>query len=281
MPNYRYGQFFVCVSCGHGASIPPATAGDVAAEQTEYFDETFANREGIAHSFYERLNDRRAINALDLRGVSRALEIGPGSGSLMQALAIRGVEVRGLDLSPEVAKSIKRRLGFDVAVCELSEYASHSHEKFDLVVMRHVLEHFPDPAQAIAAISSLLSSQGQLLVAVPNLLSWHGRFPAWAGYEPYHYQYFSPKSLSRLLSRNGLELRFSSSYEPITGWANTLYRSLRKTSSVSVGSTSVARRGSRVLQAARFVSGVMTFPLRLVQSRLGHGEEILVVARRT
>lgn len=48
-------------------------------------------------------------------------------------------------------------------------------EKFDVLLFSHVLEHLRDPAEVVARLVPLLRPGGQVLIAVPNILSWRMR----------------------------------------------------------------------------------------------------------
>lgn len=47
--------------------------------------------------------------------------------------------------------------------------------RFDAILFSHVLEHLRDPAAILARFATLLNSGGEVLIAVPNILSWRMR----------------------------------------------------------------------------------------------------------
>jgi 2-polyprenyl-3-methyl-5-hydroxy-6-metoxy-1,4-benzoquinol methylase len=47
---------------------------------------------------------------------------------------------------------------------------------FDAILFSHVLEHLREPAEVLRRISRVLRVGGQVLIAVPNVLSWRMRF---------------------------------------------------------------------------------------------------------
>jgi SAM-dependent methyltransferase len=272
-PEYPFGAYFACPRCGHGCA--PASPEAAAAAQQESFGAAFAARAGALHERYERHNDRRALAALRGTPIRRVLEVGPGSGSLMARLRAAGADVTGLEASPVVGEAIRRRHAIPVVTEELAEYARRHRGAFDCVVLRHVLEHFADPRQALAAVVDVLAAGGTVYVAVPNAASWHRRFPAWAGYQPYHFHYFTPGSLRRLAEGASLEVTGLSTYEPVTGWPNTAYRALRR-----AARSRAATAARPLLEPVRFAAGILLSPLRWVQSMLGGGEELVLVARK-
>lgn len=276
-------QLFRCTTCMH-VFVPAATfkADRNRQVQLEYFGESFAAREGFFVAFYERINAGRTARALGRVTGKRLLEIGPGSGAVMARLGRLGSEVQGLDMSPAVARQIERRWGLQVTVGTLAEHVRTVGQKtYDMVVMRHVLEHFTDPYEALKDMHALLKPGGRLYVAVPNMGSWHSRFRGWPGYEPYHVQYFGKQSLAVLLRRSGFQPVRMASYESLTGWTNTVLRSLTKRESTGGDAGQFRDNWKRqTLEIARLMAGWVLSPFRWVQSVLGRGEELVVVAEK-
>jgi len=251
--------------------------------QLGVFGEEFAERRGAFIEFYERISRDRAKRFLDLARPSRILEVGPGSGSLMNHFAVMGHTVTGLDLSPAVAKQIRDRYGLKVVTTALELYSSEAGDIYDAVIMRHVLEHFTEPLDAIRAAYALLRPGGVIYVAVPNMGSWHSRWRGWSGFEPYHLQYFWKGSLTQCLQDAGLTILKLGSYESLTGWTNTVLRSIvapiRTTS--DRGITEVKGGTMRnVFEFGRLIFGLLSSPLRWVQAGLYRGEELFAVAQR-
>jgi 2-polyprenyl-3-methyl-5-hydroxy-6-metoxy-1,4-benzoquinol methylase len=75
-------------------------------------------------------------------------------------------------------------------------------DRFDLVLMSHVLEHIEDPAAEIDAIRQVLKPDGALFLEVPNS-SGNRRLPI--DDNSSHLHFFSATSLTRLLANSGLE----------------------------------------------------------------------------
>jgi SAM-dependent methyltransferase len=152
--------------------------------------------------------------------------------------------------------------------------------------MCHVLEHISDLHAALGAVKRLLKPEGFLYVAVPNVGAWNASFAGWTGYEPYHFHYFHAASLKRVLEVAGFEVWREWTFEPISGWFNTLVRSLRHrlphlSRDDSETHEDASRNGITVVgyNICRLVSGVLASPLRWAQGALGYGEELIVVAR--
>ena len=282
-PFYRLVR---CTACGH---VTVADGGLTKANvgiQLSHFDETFATRSGFFVALYERINCQRAFRLLAANHGGRLLEVGPGSGSLMAYFARRGWDVIGLDLSASVARNIRERYGLPMLTKTLEEHREkEAGEQYDAIVMRHVVEHFSNPVDALQCAEALLRPGGMLYVAVPNMDSWHRHFSGWSGYEPYHMQYFGASSMSHALERAGLTVVHIGSYESLSGWSNTLLRSLkpggRGAAGAGIKSADEKKQPVRkLLEIVRLTAGVLISPLRWIQAAIGRGEELYVVAAK-
>jgi SAM-dependent methyltransferase len=253
--------------------------------QLEFFGTDFAHTSGPFVKLYEEVAARRIYKALRLKGICRVLEIGPGRGALMAYLSVRGHEVIGLDVSPVIAQTIREKYALTVLTESLSAHLNRSNQKrYDAVIMCHVLEHFVEPMKIAKQVFSLLQTGGQLYVAVPNMDSWHSRWAEWPGYAFYHWQYFTRRSLVRWGEQAGLRINYLGSYESLSGWSNTLGRSMfryRGQTANSGGSAQVVAGWKRhVLEAARLGLGAVLSPIRWAQAWAGKGEELVLIGTK-
>lgn len=110
----------------------------------------------------------KSATQLPLNG--KLLDIGCGNGAFLRAFAEKhpGWELTGLELSDrnkivvEAIAGVKR-----LHVGSLESL----HERFDLIVLIHALEHIPDPIHYLSELVSLLNPGGMLLIEVPDLNS--------------------------------------------------------------------------------------------------------------
>lgn len=107
---------------------------------------------------------------------AKVLDVGCGGGILSEALAASGAIVTSIDLSAdliEVAKlhkpvSMKIDYRLQSAESLAAEFESCSHEKFDAICCMEMLEHVPEPAEILAACTTLLKPSGVLVLSTLN-----------------------------------------------------------------------------------------------------------------
>lgn len=85
-----------------------------------------------------------------------ALDVGCGTGDLLEALRERGCRVQGLEHSDAAIEAVRRR-GIPVWKCDLEQALPESSERFDVVVSLEVAEHLPE-SRAIPFVTLLTRS---------------------------------------------------------------------------------------------------------------------------
>lgn len=132
----------------------------------------------------------------------KVLDVGCSYGVLLRILAERGYSaLSGMDLDVN-AINFLRNSGFHMYAGSASaEYPLETGAVFDLIVMRHIVEHLYSPRDSIARAARYLSRDGLLLVEVPNLALYQSTAP-FPGFfvEEIHINHFSRSSLSNLLN---------------------------------------------------------------------------------
>lgn len=137
---------------------------------------------------------------------AKILDIGCGIGITLNHLKNLGYNnLKGIDISEEaVAYCLKKNL--DVEKNEILEYCNSSAEKYDLIIMSHVLEHI-EKDKTIEILKNirgkLLNENGALCLAVPNAQSNTGAY--WAYEDFTHYTLFTSGSLIYVLKAAGFK----------------------------------------------------------------------------
>lgn len=97
----------------------------------------------------------------------RVLEVGPGKGEFLKALAARFDSVTGIDISPVMLAQAKEQIGAveNVTLLEGStETLLEQNTQFDIIIYNMVLHHVPMPESEISQCARLLNENGLLIV---------------------------------------------------------------------------------------------------------------------
>ncbi len=170
---------------------------------------------GRAARFFAPLADWAGADIMWLAHVpgGSVLDVGSGDGSLLARLRAAGWNSFGVEPDPVAALASQQAFGLDVRP-SLNEWIG-SKASFDIIVLRHVLEHVEDPVSVLTMCQDLLGENGRLVVATPNAASFCHRLfgKSWRGLEPpRHLRVFSKHGLAECARRAGLhvlELRAS------------------------------------------------------------------------
>jgi 2-polyprenyl-3-methyl-5-hydroxy-6-metoxy-1,4-benzoquinol methylase len=134
------------------------------------------------------------------------LDFGCGFGQTLLALRDLGYEnIIGCDVDDEAIKYCISQ-GLKVENCtNLNEFVVKYENKFDMVLMLHVLEHFPktEIIQTLSKIKKVLKKQGKIIIVVPNAQSSTGVY--WAYEDFTHELIFTSGSLYYVLKMAGFE----------------------------------------------------------------------------
>lgn len=149
-------------------------------------------------AFCSRVNKRDA----------RILDVGCGNGLFLKMLKDCGFsDLAGLEMDVRSVQYGRQRYGLNI-INRRFEPAIFEENRFDVVILNHVLEHFEDPEQFLYDIRRIIRDNGVVMVSVPNIESWQARAlkGRWFGIEyPRHRYHFSKKTLMAILEDAGFQ----------------------------------------------------------------------------
>jgi len=157
---------------------------------------------------YRRENISSAIlELIEARPGQKLVDLGCGSGELLNRLQGKGLKLAGCDISKAGFNKIKGKLELKQADLEKPlPYASNS---FDFAVLREVLEHIENKEGLLKEINRILKKNGKLVVSTPSR---HGLI--WPFYkvkkkmgtmQPIE-DWFTPLELEELMEKAGLKI---------------------------------------------------------------------------
>jgi ubiquinone/menaquinone biosynthesis C-methylase UbiE len=153
---------------------------------------------------------RETLRRIEIRDGDRVLDVGCGTGVLLEAIAGRAPAARlaGVDLSLAMLAVARHKLGERASLVAGEAgglpFADH---RFDLVLSSSALHYWPDPAAGLAEIARVLRPGGRvgitdwcadyLAIQVADLLL--------RVLEPAHHRAYGTKDCERLLGESGFE----------------------------------------------------------------------------
>lgn len=213
-----------CAACASLYQDPwPATSevqGLYGADYQNYTSTAVPLLASVNEFYQRRLGAAflRQFGTADAGGPA-VLDFGCGQGGFLRVLAAAGcTRLAGFDfvLYPELA-SIPGARFFD----DLDDIRD-SGLRFDVIRLRHVIEHLTELDPTVRALAELLAPGGRLIGQTPNAAHYTARLMGgyWGPlHYPYHTVLFSPEGLRRTAARSGLVLRATSGSILPTGWA--------------------------------------------------------------
>ncbi len=149
--KYRY---LLCASCATTYIDPMPTSDQLAAIYTwgGYHQDAYAD--------VDKTRYHRAVRVLARTHdphATRLLDFGCGTAGFLLAARQAGYDCRGVEYDVEVAERAAARA--DVPVARLDETLAAGY-RFDVIVLRDVLSHLPDPAASLRTLATLLDDRG-------------------------------------------------------------------------------------------------------------------------
>ena len=231
----------------------------------KYFStHTYANVTFARYSMYWWSNRFNAILARRYgEHGTRLPEIGSGMGHLVGQLEDT-FETFGMDLNHwavKQSKSVVKKTNLQTASAQDLPYKDGT---FNVVIIKHIVEHLPDPEKAIREIGRVTEPGGILILATPNLDSllkpWKGN--KWIGYQdPTHISLKRPAVWLEMIRSAGFRLHkaFSDGFWDVP-YIRVVPKQIQKLFFGSLG-------------GVQAITGWIFLPMRW-------GESILVIAKK-
>lgn len=144
------------------------------------------------------------------------LDVGSGDGTAVSAARSFGFDAKGIEISKTGRMFAKKYRNLDLFNGKLDDFLEQNKTKWDVISFFGVIEHIPDPVQALRQANKLLKKNGLVAIAVPNYECFSTYFqkitkaPDRHLAFPSHIMIFTKKSAEYMLRKNG--------FEPIAIW---------------------------------------------------------------
>ena len=218
-----FGKVYQCNFCGLKMVNPLPDAAEIPAhyELPKYYTHGTGHIPERQPTLAERVVTHLAwrsdfgteldpADLLEPKGVRRrVLDIGCGAGNLLSSFSEMNMETTGVDPDKEArlqAEKRGHRVYSGTAEAMPEELAN---QKFDVVLMTHVLEHCQNPTLALENAKNFLSQDGVLYCEVPNAGSLY--FETYGQISemldvPRHLFFFKKDDLELLADKVGLKI---------------------------------------------------------------------------
>jgi 2-polyprenyl-3-methyl-5-hydroxy-6-metoxy-1,4-benzoquinol methylase len=236
----------------------------MAFDEKYFSTHTYAGVSFARYSQYWWSNRFYAILARRYgRRGARLLEIGSGLGHLVGQLEDT-FETHGIDVNHWAvrrSRSVARNSALQTASGQELPFEDGA---FNVVVIKHIVEHLPHPEKAILEIGRVTERGGVLILATPNLDSllkpWKGG--AWIGYQ-------DPTHISLKPPAEWLALIRSADFRPLRVFADGFW----DVPYIPVLPKQIQKLVFGSLGGLQAITGLVYLPMRW-------GESIMVIARK-
>jgi SAM-dependent methyltransferase len=198
--------------CGSCATLFTAALPTAAAAKD--YESFYAGERNLAVPAFVLGRLEQTVSSLErYRSLNRWLDIGCGTGTLLQAVRNKHWEGVGTEVAPAAVQAV-RAAGLEVRLGETGDLDLPA-AGFDLVSMVEVIEHVPDPHELIADAARLVRPGGALYLTTPHGRGISARLlrTRWSVVTPPdHLQLLSLRGLRAALERAGLVVRSVSTH---------------------------------------------------------------------
>lgn len=175
------------------------------------YDTDYNNEQSHSPRFQAHMDDVGALIASHI-GMANLIEVGCGKGAFLEQMVAKGAKITGFDPTYEGDNPLIRQSYFspDLGI------------EGDGLILRHVLEHIPDPYDFLKQLSDANGGQGLIYIEVP-CLDWILENRAWFDIFYEHVNYFRMADFARMFGRVLVaERRFGGQYLSIIADLSTL-----------------------------------------------------------
>lgn len=140
-------------------------------------------------------------------GHQRILDVGSAEGFFLKRLAAECTELpqlEGVEPGSVYAETARGLLPDAIIHEQVLEESDLPHRSYDLVTLRHVLEHLVEPVVALTIIQKLLKPSGVLHIEVPDVTAIPASISPFIHHE--HMNSFTPDTLRLAIERSGFEI---------------------------------------------------------------------------
>jgi len=167
----RYGFYYptaICENCGNVQQSEYYTKEVLADFYSNVYRKIYGSQR--PQDFFNDQKKGKGIEIFNfIKSVikpKRVLEVGCGAGGILSVFCDNGCEVIGLDFDDDYL-NVARKNGITTITGSLDKLGSK--DKYDLIILSHVLEHIIEPAEFLGTLIEHLEDTGVIYIEVPSL----------------------------------------------------------------------------------------------------------------
>lgn len=201
-------DIFECQSCSLGF-IDQNQTKNLKAEKYYNFKE-YKKEENRLRKRYDKL----ASVICNIKPNGRVLDVGGGFGLFSSILNKQG-KYHITILEPVNDPFYTKNTKIKIVKKNLEEFIFSEKNKFDIILMIDLIEHFKNPIRSLKLANNLLAKNGILVIQTPNYKSLMAKICknwSWWMVEDHKF-FFSPKSIQLLLKKLNYKIKYFKTYE--------------------------------------------------------------------
>jgi len=212
--NRDHVQLLKCSACGFvyskSVTIDYKDFGKAASKQSISKLQELSLSQGI-HELVSEIIDKTRVQQ------GKILDFGSGIGLLLRGFKDRGFDALGIEESKAF-----RNMNVNDGIASAKSLADMADQtgRFDLIVIKDVVEHLENPLETLSQLIAFLKPGGFLYIRVPNRYAYPFH---WAVDTKGHVNHFTPAELKKILSDAGLKFHDYVKVGDITSLAGRLY----------------------------------------------------------
>ncbi|MFB2737146.1 class I SAM-dependent methyltransferase [Umezakia sp. BLCC-F208] len=201
---------YLCTSCGTLRTSPRLDKPSLSAFYEKDYRSIYVGNPQAPDEFFEQ----QSIHGVSIRDfVWKTIkpdkdlivfDVGCGAGGTLIPFKHLGCKVFGCDLGSQY---LHRGISEGLTLEHGNIKTLYQYGKADLVILSHVIEHFPQPLETLKQISEGMSENGYLYIEVPGIFNIHNAYKDPLLYfQNAHLYHFTLSTLTFLLEQAGFQL---------------------------------------------------------------------------
>lgn len=213
----RYGFYYptgMCTQCGNIQQTKYYEESVLIDFYANYYRKIYGNTSSVElFKSQKKYTGNKIFDFVSkIQNPRNVLEIGCGAGGILAVFKENGANVIGLDFDDDYLNEARNH---DIKVIKGSTEVLDIDQKFDVIILSHLLEHIVNPYDFLQDVKRFLSKDGLIYIEVPSINSvCEGAFhyDLLRYWQNAHTIHFTAKSLSLLCKSVGMENVFSTTF---------------------------------------------------------------------